>query len=343
MRNGLDSKPQIWTLAADLGLAHSASPSRSILQFVTNRIRRIAKKFHCTNLNDLLVATAGEVETVFVEIHSDDELRRVLTEYVGKGEKAFANLEQDLRHPDEYAVTIRRVRREPWERQFVSVIDCRGDKIYRNYFSKWHELAHLLTLTPQMRLVFRRTHSGAAARDAEEKMMDIIAGEIGFFRDFLPGDTSAVSFESIGRIREQYCPAASVQAAMIGIVKALPVPCILLEARMALRKQEAAMALQLGLGIGEVTPLPTLRAVHVTVNATARELGIQLHKNWRVPRESVIARVFEQGGYSEAVEDLSWWVTSGGGSLDPCPVTVKAKKAWDSVEALLVPSETGLE
>src|SRR5271157_5770101 len=73
MSSRLDSKPQIWTLAADLGLATSESPSRTILQFVGSRIRRIARKFHATSLNDLLIATAGEVETTFEEIHSDHD------------------------------------------------------------------------------------------------------------------------------------------------------------------------------------------------------------------------------------------------------------------------------
>lgn len=338
MSRRLDRKPQIWTLAADLGLPNSESPTRSILRFVTNRILRIAKKFRCTTLNELLTATAGEVETTFEEIHSDHDLQQVRLKYLSKGEKAFANLAEELRGAEDYAITIRRVRREEWEPQFVSVIDCRGEKVYRSYFSKWHELAHLLTLTPQMRLVFRRTHSPSATRDPEEALMDAIAGDAGFFRDFLPSDTSAnVSFGTIRRIRDECCPGASVQAATIGIVKALPVPCILVEARIALRKQESASALQIGLGIGEPVPTPALRAVHVTVNDAARDLGIRFHKNWRVPSESVISRVFADGGCSESAEDLSWWVTSDGSSLDLCPVLVKAEKTWDSVRALLVP------
>lgn len=338
MRNRLDSKSQIWTLAADLGLKTSESPSRSILQFVTTRIRRLAKKFRCTSLNELLTATAGEVETTFEEVRSDRDLHRVRLTYVSKGENAFANLEEELRGAEDYAITIRRVRQEEWEPQFVSVIDCRGEKVFRSYFSKWHELAHLLTLTPQMRLVFRRTHCASAVRDPEEMLMDAIAGDVGFFQDFLSIDTSTdISFEDIRRIRDESCPDASLEAATIGIVKALPVPCILLKAEMALRKRESVKALQIGLGIGEPTPTPALRAVHITVNDPAREIGIRFHKNWRVPSQSVISRVFADGGCSESAEDLSWWVTSDGSRLDPCPVLVKARKVWDSVQALLVP------
>ncbi len=338
MSNRLDSKPQIWTLAADLGLPTSEKPSCAILDFVTKRIRKIAKKFNSACLSDLLEATAGEVSTVFEQIHSDDELRQIRSKYVRKGETAFANLEDELSGSKDYAITIRRMHREAWEPQFVSVIDCRFDKVFRSYFSKWHELAHLLTLTPQMRLVFRRTHSSSAVHDPEERLMDVIASELGFFREFLPDDLGDdVSFDMIERIRQECCPAASRQAAMIGIVKALPQPCVLIQAEPALRKSEAARATQMVMDIGLNDPTPALRAVYVTVNEAAREQGINFHKNWRVPDESVIARVFDSGGYAASLENLSWWTTSGGSHLAACPVLVKAKKNWDAVVALLLP------
>jgi hypothetical protein len=66
---------------------------------------------------------------------------------------------------------------------------------------------------------------------------------------------------------------------------------------------------------------------------------LQFFRNWRVPAESVIASVFEVGGYAEADEDLSWWSASGGKHLDALPVRVKAKRSGTSVQALLIPLE----
>ncbi len=338
MSGRLDSKVKIWTLASDLGLPKCDKPSRTILAFVIRRVRTIAKKFSCANLNDLLVSVAAGVDTVFEEIHTADDLRKVQAKYVKKGETGFANLEADLSGSKDFGITIRRMHREGWEPQFVSVIDCRGEKVFRSYFTKWHELAHLLTLTAQMRLEFRRSHSQLANHDPEERLMDIIAGELGFLPDFLPSDMrDDVSFGAIERIRQEYCPTASRQAAMIGIVKALPRPCILLSAQVALRKSEASSLRQMVLDVGLSEPVPVLRAVHVTVNEAAREEGILLHKQWRVPKESVIARVFASGEYVEAKEDLSWWTTSSGSRLNKCPVLVKARKGWDGVEALIIP------
>jgi hypothetical protein len=109
MSGRLDSKPQIWTLAADLDLSVSESPSRSILNFVTGRVRQIARKFRCKSLNELLAATAGEVETTFEEVRSNTDLEDVRSNYTNKGEKAFANLEEELSGSEDYAITIRRV------------------------------------------------------------------------------------------------------------------------------------------------------------------------------------------------------------------------------------------
>lgn len=333
----LDSKPQIHTLASDLGLQTSARPCQRILQFVEARVKKIAKTFSCKTLNDLLLAVANEVGTVFREIHADADLELIRDEYVSKGELIFANLANDLSRSDDFAITIKVHPQQPWEPRFVSIVDCRGDKRFRTYFTKWHELAHLLTLTPQMRLVFRRSHSRENSNDPEEKLMDVIASSVGFLPAFLPKNVRGeLSFEGILEIRNEFCPNASAQAAMIGIVKAFPSPCILVQAELALKKDEALANSQFGLGF-QVRPKPSLRAVHATVNTAAREAGIQFFSNWRVPETSVIADVFSKGGCSEADENLDWWSASSGRRLDSHPVRVKARRNGVSVQALLIP------
>jgi len=171
--------------------------------------------------------------------------------------------------------------------------------------------------------------------------MDLIAGDVGFLADFIPslgfGD---ISFEMIESVRRQVSPDASYQAASIGIVRALPRPCILLEARLALKKSEERNKAQLRLAIPvHAEPRPSLRAVHATTNQAARDIGIYLPENWRVPGKSVIAAVFETGDSARARENLSWWRTSSGTRLPNFPVRVEAKRVGDSVIALLVAEE----
>ncbi len=87
----------------------------------------------------------------------------------------------------------------------MSIIDCRGEKSWRNYFSKWHELAHLLTLTPQTRFKFCRTHCVAEQKDPEEAAMDVIAGAVGFLPDLIREHASGdISFDKVFQLRRSY-------------------------------------------------------------------------------------------------------------------------------------------
>ena len=235
------------------------------------------------------------------------------------------------------AITFRRTRPREGDRQFVSVIDCRGSKGWRSYFSKWHELAHLLTLTQQARLTFRRTHAEPETKDPEEALMDVIAGVIGFFPELVqPHVVGEISFEQVSEIRGRLCPDASHQASLIGLVNAWPTPCVLVDARLGLRDRERRARSQGAFDFHD-GPAPVLRAVHVTANAAAERSGILIPRNMRIPEQSVIARVLADGvDYLEAQEDLGWWQSSSGRALESRRMTVKARRRW-SRGGLLLP------
>ena len=55
----------------------------------------------------------------------------------------------------------------------LEVIDSRGEKLARKFFTKWHEIAHLLTLKDQLEFVFHRT--GAAKKpEADQDVYDLV-------------------------------------------------------------------------------------------------------------------------------------------------------------------------
>jgi hypothetical protein len=273
----------------------------------------------------------AKLDTVFVEIRSDEDLHGVERAYLLRREIGFANLAGQL-GSEVYAITFALSHPEPFGRRFVSVIDCRGSKGYRAYFSKWHELAHLLTLTSQMRLKFRRTHVEPEQKDPEEALMDVIAGEIGFFPPLVAKSaTGPITFNKVETLRAELCPEASRQAALIGLVKAWPRPSLLVQARLATRIEHQRQD-----GFDFYTPPSTaLRAVKVTVNRAAREQGVLLPPNMRVPARSAIQQVFD-GAESPhtAIENLSWW-ESKGTARPSLEVRVEARHAHDCVEALL--------
>src|SRR5262249_7317312 len=143
--------------------------------------RRFLKDFpECKRPEELLELAANKLHTVFEIIRTDADLSKIRDKYVSKGEKIFATLAEQLPN-DVFGITFRLSNREPWEPEFASVIDCRGTKVFRAYFTKWHELAHLLVLTDQLRLSFRRTDCREGAKNPEESLMDVIAGRLGYF------------------------------------------------------------------------------------------------------------------------------------------------------------------
>jgi hypothetical protein len=325
-------------VAADLRLPLGIDPIDGVLAACEQRVARMLREFEdgvgrCQTLSLLCDLVASKLRTRFEVIRSDAELTALRARYLQRGEIGFARLDADLAD-DSYGVTIRLLSPEPWGMQFASVIDCRGEKRRREFYTKWHELAHLLILTDQLRLVFRRTHEDR--NNPEEQLIDLIAGRCGFHRDVVARNAAGeLDLHNLDLLRQQLCPDASRQSATIGLVNVWPTPCVLVHAAFALKADEKRDVAQ-----GTEASTPKLRATHVSVNAAARELGIALFRNIRVPPQSIIARVFE-GDAEEAseVENLAWW-EAGGKHLDALPVRVHARRTFGGVEALVVPIPT---
>ncbi|MCA1617791.1 MAG: hypothetical protein LC795_00445 [Acidobacteria bacterium] len=329
---------QIWKLAKDLGLKPKDDPVKEIVHYCLQQVRAFLKEFPCDSLSDLLETSATKLDTKFVEIHSDEELQGVKCEYLNKGETAFALLDEELK-PKVYAVTFRRLTAKRGERQFISIIDCRDDKAFRAYFSKWHELAHLLTLTQQMRFKFCRTHATENKNDPEEALMEIIAGEISFLPEFVDRHAQGeISFEKICELRELLCSDASFQSSVIGFTKRWASPCVLVEAGLGYKKSEIRKLEQNAFDFLE-KPTAELRVFHANANDSARQAGIFIPQNIRIPKASIIHQVFsgEFVPQGEAVENLSWWEKSDGSSLSDQQVLVKACRNGEHVLALIIP------
>lgn len=339
MPTKLKNDLQVWNLAKDLGLKPKDDPVKEIVRYCLRQVRAFLQEIPCDSLSGLLDVAAAKLDTIFVEINSDEDLQRVKSEYLNKGETAFALLESEL-GPNVYAITFRRLNATKRERQFVSVIDCRGEKAFRAYYSKWHELAHLLTLTQQMRFKFCRTHTAENKSDPEEAVMEIIAGEIGFLPEMVEKHAGGeISFEKIDELRDLICPGASFQASLIGFTKSWPTPCILIEAGLDYKKSEVRKLSQNAFDFAD-DPTAELRVLRANANEPARRTGVFIPQKYRIPRASVIHQVFSEDFLiqSEAVENLSWWESSKGSRLGERQVIVKARRVGERVLALMIPT-----
>jgi hypothetical protein len=324
---------QAGVIARDLRLDEGDDPLAAIIAFCDRKARSFLRQLSCNSLPTLLDLVANKLGTRFIEIHTDSDLARVVADFRARRETGFADIERQI-GKDVLGVTIRLQQRLPGELAFVSIIDCRGEKAARRYFTKWHEVAHLFILTDQARLQVFRTH--AERKVPEEQIVDKIAGHFSFYQPFIADRLRGeLTFELIDSIHQECCPDASRQSAMIGIASAWQAPTLVIHAALALKKEEqrlrsAGQTSFLGESAGE------LRAVSVVSNAAARAASLRIFENMRVPKKSVIHRMFTGGATTDtAVEDLSWWQSSTGGALAPYVVRVQARTAYDGVDALI--------
>jgi len=333
----LNKSDKIWKLAKDLGIRKVNDPVSDILNFCEKQIKKFLKDAaECHSLSDFLSWVANRLGTSFEEIHSNSDLEQIKAKYLNQKEKIFVNLDKEL-SDDALGITYRISNRELWEPQFVSIIDCRGGNARKAYYTKWHEVAHLLILTDQSRLCFKRTVH-LSDKDPEEVMVDIIAGKFGFYNPLIkPLINGKISFEQIEALRQSLCPEASNLSSLIGFVKAWSEPCMLVLCREGLKKSEMRQAIQGSFNFN-VLPVPALRAIKVTVNEAAKESNIIIFENMRVPLHSIIHTVHNgETDYAEALEDLSWWETSDGDVLPKHKILIKAKKFWGDTYALIIP------
>jgi hypothetical protein len=335
----LNSSVAVHRLAADLRLKSSENPVQAVLTYCHRKVAKFLKEYgSCSTVVELLDLLENKLETRIIEINSDTELRELQSRYARRGELMFATLEKELGRGGDYGITLKLTNPEVWEQPYVSIVDCRGPKWQRRYHTKWHELAHLLILTDQTRLAFRRSHYSVQPKSAEESLIDSIAGEMSFYPDLVvPHLNGPISFERIEEVRQACCPDASMYSAILNLSKLWPSPCVWLEARLAAKKGEETA--QESFAFRE-PPERVLRAIYTAANEPARERGLNIIPRFRIPKSSVISNVFKQGvSGGEASEDLAWWESSGGTRLGPCRVRVHAKRIGESIHALVVPSE----
>jgi hypothetical protein len=341
MPRGLKNDSQVWTFARDLDLRVKDDPLSAIVNHCAQWARDLLAEFGCNSLSELLEYAADRLGTVFREVRTDEELTEIKQRYLQRGEKEFALIDQDLASGI-LAITYRLLNPKIGERPFISIIDCRGAKGFRSYYSKWHELAHLLTWTGQRRFKFCRTHSEVAKADPEEALMEQIAGHIGYLPDLVRRHAKGpISFDKIADVRRILCPESSVYASLLGMTKSWPTPCVLIEATLEYKKREKDKLNQPGFNF-VATPQPKLRIVNITASVGAEDFAGQLHPKMRVPKRSIIHRAFTEDLMSpeNAQENLNWWETSTDGNLPGWQYAVHAQKQCDKVQALLIPHRT---
>ena len=170
------------------------------------------------SLNELIDRFAQSLDMRFEKVHGHDDMTSLLERMDPVERPIFAALRAEF-GDDTDGATVLRVNRQPWEPAYLAVINCEGWHEFRSYFSKWHELVHLLLEGSQLTFASRRTKVNRP--EPEEVLVDRVAAVLAFFPDmFLPvlRDETAhdglLTFGVIDRVRDRIAPDASHEATL---------------------------------------------------------------------------------------------------------------------------------
>lgn len=331
-------------LASALGLPLDRNPTEVLLEYSLNTVHTwVDEAGRAPSLRELLALVSERLQVRFEVIRSEADFRAIVRRYRDLGDRKLA------------AVVLA----EPWETtdavlfpldaasgggpRYVAVVDARGPKGPRAYFTMWHEVAHVLTLPEGEQPTVRRT--GVWKVDPLERAMDRIASELAFFDPvFRPAYEKLIqprrtlSFALVGELNDAACPDASLQATCIRSVGIAPFPALFLTAQLGLKESERTGQDTLPFE-EDFGPVERLRASTVVHSPSAKETGLIIPRNFQVPDTSVLYRVHESeesASIRSADEDLSWW-SSRGRPLGSLPVTVEARKAGPAVYGLVHP------
>ena len=199
--------------------------------------------------------------------------------------------------------------------RFVAVIDCRGSKLARRFFTRWHEIAHRLTTHADQGAAepaYRSEH------DPIERMMDEIAGHVGFYGPFFEpvfreahAGKALLTFETVKAVLDGGFPEASFQATLNACAKRLPTPVVYLEAALGHKKavKKRVEDDSPSLFGNEEPPDGQLRAVKVVANEAAQAEKFVIPQNMRVPESSVIRSLFEDETATETPPAEKTWAS----------------------------------
>jgi hypothetical protein len=339
-----DQAPEIADLAAELGVGGGASTD-AILALCRRRIDAwVADAGGVSGIDELESLVANRLQMVFEEIRSDEDFDRLTEVYARqKKDPVFGSLRfqfNDSENPIFGMLLHRKTSLDAPDR-YVAVIDCRGVKLARRFFTRWHEIAHRLT-----------THADGgdtepgyrSEHDPIERLMDEIAGHVGFYEPIFDPAYRQISqgkqhltFGTVQGVIDVAFPTASFQATLFACSRRLLTPVVYLEATLD-HKKEVKRKMATPSLFGDAPPPGELRAVKVIPNNAAQEDGFYIPTNMRVPAGSVIHRLFEAELLTDdnAQECLSQW-ESRGKALPRRAVAVEGRKVGDRVIAIVQP------
>ena len=114
--------------ALRLGLpSHGPTADAAIVEYCRREVSRLTARHGLPKtMGELLERVASCLDVEFVEIHSDDDLARLLGRILPSVEPMMCSCDQPELDDDTDGITIKRLSPQAWERRYLAVINCRG-------------------------------------------------------------------------------------------------------------------------------------------------------------------------------------------------------------------------
>lgn len=346
----LGREPQIVKLAKDLGLDWRGDCLGTIRGYALAQIDRIIRgsPIPIASLDLLRWVVADKFRLKLEFIYTDDDIERIVNDYPDFHPLLRRRLVHEFVNSGTEGITLERDASDPRVFRYLAVVDARGDRAPRAYFTAWHEVAHLLLHPAQFPFPgFRRTPSEAQrSKDPLESLVDHVTGRVAFypplFRPTLERtleERGELTFDALDVIREAAAPTASLFATAMGAVHLLNEPALFVTAELALKAEEhrfsrgAQQTFEFALvGVEE-----KLRVTIVAPNDLVLGSSIEIRRNMRVPDGSALVTAYKSATDITLCgdEDQKSWETSHGGPLAPLALRVQAARRGRYVYGLI--------
>jgi hypothetical protein len=178
--SALGREREIHVIAEALGVGGKGDAAAAVVAFCRERIRGwVASRPALGSIAELEKLVLEKLRLVIHEVWTDADLEGLRQKYIQLKEFGFATLRDELQ-PGIFGTLFERLHVNGHSPdRFVAFIDCRtADKAARRFFTRWHEIAHVLTNFNQLELPLRRSR---AKGSPTERMMDLLAGEFAFY------------------------------------------------------------------------------------------------------------------------------------------------------------------
>lgn len=339
-------------LASDLGLPHEKRSRAGVREYALARFKDLlaGTPLEPESPNDLQRVVAAELDVQLERLNSSAGIRGLADDYASGFPGLAGRLRQEFVEGDTEGLTLQRPRPDPRLRRYLAIVDGRGRKAYRAYFSEWHELTHLLVWPEQLELegVRRTPPKQQRQKDPVETLVDSIAGDLAFYEPFFAPlleraieETGSLDFDAIEVARQAFSESASFYGAARAAVRAVDRPACFVRVEPRLKKSQRrrlnSSQGELKLGVDDKAPVPPLRLVDFWVNDATEASPLELHPHMRVPKRSVLHEVHDNP-HSQTrfrFENQSWWGTRGKGPYPPLPIRVEATRRGKWVYGLI--------